>query len=452
MNKKFLLKLAIIGLLVLGLLIPLSMIEDLVSERSSFRQQAKDSIAQSWAGSQKVMGPVLVVPYSRQSVKKVWDKRLKDYVEERVREDYFHYVLPETLNISGLIKTEERKRGIYAVPVYNLDLKIDGTFSAEKVKQNLKGSDLSVDWEQAHLLVTVADMRGVVQQPSLVWQGQTREFISTNGLGGSGEGMKAYVLGLQLENLDALDFNFALDVQGMESVYFSPAAKNMQVDIEADWPHPSFVGRYLPAEHVIQDERFSAHWRVSSFSSGVDSALASCQSGDCGAFYRNLFGVELIQAVDIYLQAERSVKYAIMLITLTFTVFFLFEVMKSLRLHPMQYLLVGAALTVFYLLLVSLSEHIVFYQAYVIAACCSVTLVGVYMSAVLQSRLRACGVSALLLLLYGLLYGILQSEDNSLLMGSLLIFGVLSLVMMVTRKLDWYYVSDQIAHQAVLKK
>ena len=175
--------------------------------------------------------------------------------------------------------------------------------------------------------------------------------------------------------------------------------------------------------------------------------MNQCQYGDCNDLMANTFGVSLIQPIDIYQQTERSVKYASLFIVLTFVVFFLFEIMKSMRLHPMHYVLVGASLTLFYLLLISISEHIDFFWAYVISSLANIAVISIYISEVLQSRLRAAAFTGLLLLLYGMLYAILRSEDNALLMGSLLIFGILSAVMVITRKLDWYKVAEQISRQ-----
>ena len=190
---------------------------------------------------------------------------------------------------------------------------------------------------------------------------------------------------------------------------------------------------------------------MSSFSSDMPRLVEMCKKGSCKDFVENTFGVSLINTVDIYQKTDRSVKYAILFISLTFIVFFLFEVMKNLRLHPMQYLLVGMALTFFYLLLISLSEHIKFINAYMISTLASVIVISIYISAVLKSRIRAAGFAVMLSLLYGMLYVILVSEDNALLMGSVLFFSILALVMMVTRKLDWYKVTDDLANQSVLK-
>lgn len=448
MKNRFFLKPLVIGALMLALMIPLAMIESVVSERSAYRYQAKTSIAASWTGEQKFLGPVLVVPYSQKQSRKVWDKKLEDYRQEVYYENRRLFILPEELEITADIATEERSRGIYAIPVYNSALAVKGTFDNRRVLELLTQGNITVTWERAFVSLIVSDIRGIVTQPLLNWNDRELEFVSGSGLDEHGNGMRATITGLKNTEPARHAFSFEVQLHGMETLQFSPVGKTTRVDVRSDWLHPSFIGRYLPGKRQIDPQGFGASWQVSSFSSDMERVAEQCQQGNCDNFLGNTFGVSLIQSVDIYQQAERSVKYAILFISLTFVAFFLFEVMKSLRLHPMQYLLVGCALSVFYLLLVSLSEHIAFGQAYLIASLANAGLVGVYISAVLQSRQRAIVFAGLLLLLYGMLYVILCSEDNALLMGSLLIFAVLALVMVITRKLDWYRVADQLATQA----
>lgn len=448
MKNKFFIKLLVIGSLMLGLMIPLAMIEGVVSERSAYRHQAKSSIAASWTGEQKFLGPLLVVPFSEKQSRKVWDKNLEDYRQEVYYLDRRLLILPEALEIDADVATEERSRGIYAIPVYNSALAVRGAFDNRKVLELLKQDDITIAWNEAFVSLIVSDIRGIVMQPLLNWDDKSLEFVSGSGLDQHGNGMRAKVTGLKNTEPVSHIFSFDVHLHGMESLQFSPVGKSTRVNVRSDWLHPSFIGRYLPGERNIDPQGFNASWQVSSFSSDMERVAVMCQQGNCDNYINNTFGVSLLQSVDIYQQAERSVKYAILFISLTFVAFFLFEVMKSLRLHPMQYLLVGCALSVFYLLLVSLSEHIDFGQAYLVASLANAGLIGLYISAVLESRLRAAVFTGLLLLLYSMLYVILCSEDNALLMGSLLIFAILALLMVITRKLDWYRVAEQLASQA----
>ncbi len=437
-------KMVMIGLLILLLMIPLLMIEGVVSERSSYRYQVRHSIAESWTGEQKLVGPLLVVPYKEYYTKKVWDEKLKQYQTETHHWKRELYIAPEQLSIVAEVATEERKRGLYAIPVYKSELALSGHFSNRRLQELLKSTSHRVEWQPAHLAVMVSDVRGISTQPLLQWQGKALEFQSGSEIGKQRSGMHAPLGKLDVAAV-TYAFDFTLPLRGMETLQFAPLGKNTEVQLSAEWPHPSFIGRYLPGERTIDAEQFSASWAISSFSSGMQQLLAECQGGNCNALLNDTFGVTLFNSVDIYQQSERSVKYAMLFIGLSFVAFFLFEVMKGLRLHPMQYLLVGLGLSVFYLLLISLSEHIAFTLAYLSASLASTAVIGFYISGVLHSWRHGGVMTAVLLLLYAMLFAILRSEDNALLMGSLLIFAVLSLVMVVTRRIDWYAISERMA-------
>lgn len=442
MNRQFTIKIGVILLLAIMLMIPLSMIEDVVMERSTYRDQVRNDIAASWTGTQMFLGPLLVAPYQEFVKSRVWDENLKTYQETSVLENRKLYILPGDLNIDGNIVTEERRRGLYSIPVYATDLTVKGTFDNAPILELSLAKDATIQWQQAYLAMMVSDVRGVSAQPILTWNNTPYEFRSGSNIPEYETGIHVPLTILATDKAEQYQFAFDVNLKGMESIVFSPAGKNTAVNLQANWPNPSFIGRYLPSHREITADGFVAHWKMSSFSSDMPRLIKSCQENSCMGFTENNFGVALINTVDIYQKTERSVKYAILFISLTFISFFLFEIMKSLRLHPMQYLLVGLALTFFYLLLVSLSEHIAFAGAYMIAAAASVGVIGFYISALLQSRLRASIFAGLLALLYAMLYAILISEDNALLMGSLLFFAILSLVMTVTRKLDWYQVTE----------
>lgn len=450
MNRKFTFKIVTIIVLVLALLIPLTMITDVISERTMYRNEAKDSIAQSWTGRQQFLGPVLVVPYVERYTKKEWDSNLKVYKQNAYFRHKKVFVLPETLNINGDISTQQRARGLYTIPVYSSAMNVNGMFSNAELVQLDKRMGKNVTWKHPYLAMYVSDIRGISEQPRLAWDKTEFVFASGPEVEGWENGMHVNLPLLTLQKEKQYAFSFKVALKGMEGLQFAPVGKTTEVYIKANWPNPSFIGRYLPTTRRIDDQSFTASWKVSSFSSGMPGLMKECEKGSCYEFTNHAFGVDLINTVDIYQQTERSVKYAYLFITLTFVVFFLFEIMKNLRLHPMQYLLVGLSLSFFYLLLISLSEHMAFAGAYAVSAVANVLIIGVYISEVLKGRMRALGFSALLTLLYVMLYFILISEDNALLMGSLLLFGVLSLVMFITRKLDWYQVTERLADRAVL--
>lgn len=446
MGKLLNLKILVIASLMLLLIIPLSMIKGVITERTHYREQARHGIAESWTGAQKLLGPLLVVPYSESKSRSVWDDNLKRYREESYTSRDRLYILPDQLNVTAEMITEKRSRGLYTVPVYTSELNIEGAFDTRPLVELVARKGGRIRLGSAYLAVVVGDIRGVVVQPQLNWGGTTFRFSAGTEIENLESGMHAKVGLLSGEVVERHPFMFEMSMRGMESIAFSPVGNTTQVTLQGAWPHPSFTGRYLPAERpVIDDHSFNAQWRVSSFSSDMPRIIAACAEGSCQEFSANTFGVSLVNPVDLYQQAERAVKYAILFILLTFVVFFLFEVMKQLRLHPMHYLLVGLALSLFYLLLVSLSEHIAFHWAYLAASLASTTLIGVYVSGVLASMRRGMALAGGLLMLYGMLFAILRSEDNALLMGSLLIFVVLGGVMLVTRKFDWYRLGARMA-------
>jgi inner membrane protein len=240
-----------------------------------------------------------------------------------------------------------------------------------------------------------------------------------------------------------LNYAFDLSLQGTGQLHVLPMGRSTTVSMAANWPHPSFDGNYLPSSRKVDAGGFSARWQTSFFSTNLEDALTQCVVNEqCNDFNGRAFGVSFVDPVDQYLKSERAIKYALLFIALTFAGFFLFEVLKGLSVHPIQYGLVGVALAFFYLLLLSLSEHLGFAKAYALSAGGCVLLIGFYLCHVLHSVFRGMGFALGLALLYGMLYGLLTAEDYALLMGSLLLFGLLGVFMVLTRRLDWYRVGQ----------
>jgi len=245
-------------------------------------------------------------------------------------------------------------------------------------------------------------------------------------------------------NAKRYSYQMQLKLQGTSDFQITPVGRTTQVTLASDWLNPSFAGEYLPSEHDISSQGFHAMWNSTFFSTNLSEALSNCTvSGNCVEFNNRHFGVSLIDPVDQYLKTDRAIKYALLFIALTFAGFFLFEVIKQLAVHPIQYGLVGLSLALFYLLLVSLSEHIKFGLAFIISSVACVGLIGFYVAHVLKSALRGVGFAAALGSLYALLYGLMSAEDYSLLMGSILVFGLLSAVMILTRNINWFSVTNK---------
>lgn len=438
MNRLLAFKLGAIALLIIVLLIPLSMIGGLVSERQYQRAEVLQDIARSSSYRQQLTGPILVLPYT-----KVWqqwkthEKTGERYMEEQRRQGRL-YFLPERFVLNGHVATEERARGIYKALLYRSDNKISGAF---KLPARLGlGDELGLyQFERPFLSVGISDIRGISNDLQLRLNGQNLSFAPGSAEERFGAGVHAPLPALDSQGGQTLEFAFDLKLQGTEQLSITPVGRDSRVELTSDWPHPSFVGEYLPSSREVSTQGFKAQWQTSFFATNLEEALAGCVRGDnCKGLSARHFGVSFVDPVDQYLKTERAIKYALLFIGLTFAVFFLFEVLKRMAVHPVQYALVGMSLALFYLLLLSLSEHLSFALAYGIAAIACVLLIGFYVSHVLRSAQRGAGFATLLALLYGMLFALLGAEDYALLMGSVLVFGVLAAVMVLTRKLDWY--------------
>lgn len=438
MNRNLLLKLGVVLLLVLLLFIPLLLIDGVVDERQGLRNDVLLDIARSSSHSQRLTGPLLVVPY-RKTVRewRTHEKTGTRYLEEREKRGRL-YFLPERFVVDGNLTTELRARGIYEARLYHASTAISGRF---EIPAQLGIAEDFADYrfEPAFLSLGVSDIRGIKNDLRLGLGDQRVAFAPGSNELLLGSGVHATLPQWEVAGAHAFDFAFDLDLLGSSQLDIVPVGRETQVKLSSDWRHPSFVGNFLPSDREIDASGFRANWQTSFFATNMQEVLTECDSGrECYGLANSGFGVSLVDPVDQYLKTDRAIKYALLFIGLTFAAFFLFEVLKRLAIHPVQYGLVGLALAMFYLLLVSLSEHLGFAAAYGISSVSCVLLIGFYLAFVLRSALRAAGFSAGLAALYGLLYGLLSAEDYALLMGSLLVFSLLACVMLLTRKLDWY--------------
>ena len=440
MQKTLLHKFLMIGGLMLLILIPLSMINGVINERERNRDFVVSNISKSSTGAQRLDGALVVVPY-----KETVQREVEEYQEGELQtvvktftEQRYKYFLPELLDISGDIQTEKRYRGIYEVPVYTANLKLKGHFTIPKhlgITENLSNIHVS---QSPYMVFGIKDVRGINQAIKVrindaeanVEPGSKTIFVK--------QGVHA-AFGMDVNAEQTINFTADFMLDGMKSLTFLPTGEYTKIDISSPWQHPSFIGNYLPKTRDVSAEGFNANWETSFFASNMQQHFANCaENNQCRPYEANGFGVSLHEGVDVYLQAERSIKYALLFVGLTFVAFFLFEVLKGLRIHVIQYGLVGVAMALFYLLLVSLSEHIAFGLSYVIASMACVSLLGFYVSAVLGSVARGATFGGSLAGLYGALYVLISSEDTALLMGSGLIFAVLTFIMIITRNVDWY--------------
>ncbi len=434
-RSSLMLRLLAVGFLALVLQIPVAMIGRLVAERQQRRDAAIGEVSSKWGEAQSLTGPALVVPYDHRWTETSADGR--QIVRGEVRHAIF---LPERLRLRGALDTDVRHRGIFSVPVYRLDLALEGEFAPPR-PSDLGVDPASVHWERAQLALGISDARAIQGATTVSWNDRRVAFLpGAEGLVGDAPGIHAPV-GLP-DPTRRVTFSFPLLLNGSLRVDFVPFGENTVVELEGDHGHPSFQGNWLPTAHTISSDSFRAQWAISFLGRGYPQAWTS-RSDSFRAVHASRFGVELVDPVDHYRMAARSVKYAGLFILLTFATVWLIEVLAGVRVHPIQYLLLGGALCLFYLLELSLSEHFGFPLAYVAASVAVVAMVGAYGLVALRSPPRALVVAIGVTLLYGYLYLLLLNEDYALLIGSLGLFAILAAIMYVTRRVDWYAVGPR---------
>lgn len=461
MQKTLLLKSLIILVLMLLIAIPLSMIENTISSRIHYRNEAVRSIAADSVGEQTLLGPILVIPYSEHYE----EEEVIDATEKTRRRVIYHqrvlnkrlFVFPNELRIAANIDNDHRYRGIHKVLVYSGNHELSGSFDMPNL-DTLVREKAGSHFELGHPVVSLglSDTRGLKNVPIIVWGGTSYEFQQDSQLSYFKHGIHAKLDIPDLAKTGSVSFKLNLNIDGIEQLAYIPIAKNNHVTLNSKWPHPQFFGRFLPSpkERKIDANGFSATWNISSLSSNAQQQLLNTeccqgtptvnQDGVVGAAQAigqiDSFGVAFIEPVNIYSQSDRAIKYGLLFVALSFAAFFLFEILKQLPIHPVQYTLVALALVLFFLLLVSLSEHMQFATAYGIASLACISLIGVYLRHALKSWKRGLGFATALTILYGVLFGLLQSENNALVMGSILLFSILATIMLVTRKIDWYQI------------
>jgi len=429
------LRLFSVGLLALLLQIPIAMIGGLVAERQERRQAAVTEVSSKWGNVQSIIGPVLIVPYTYRSTET--SASGLQITRTETRNAIF---LPDQVRVRGSIDAELRHRGIFSIPVYKVGLTLEGEFTRPSFAE-LGLEPAGVAWERAQLAIGISDARAIQQETAVTWNGKPVSFLpGTGAFTDGGTGIHA-VVGLANGGQRA-QFSFPLSLNGSLGVYLTPFAQNTIVELQSNYGHPSFQGNWLPVERSVSDAAFRAKWSIPFLGRNYPQAWKA-EVGMRKEIDGSRFGVELVNPVDHYRMAERSVKYAGLFILLTFATLWLIEVLAGVRVHPIQYLLLGGALCLFYLLELSLSEHLGFPLAYTVASFSVVALVAGYSVVVLHHIRRALFVIAVVSLLYAYLYILLMNEDYALLIGSVGLFLILAAIMYATRRVDWYAVGTR---------
>ena len=418
-------RLFIVVLMTFLLLIPSLIIQMLISERQKRRDEVAGEISRNWGTRQILIGPVLSIPFMHRT----YD--VKKNVVDTVQ--YMHF-LPERLDVKGDISPETRNRSIYQIVVYNSNLDISAAFKPPEFDA-FSISPENILWQDASVWFGISDMKGVKDPVKIDWNDKVIEAhpgIPSNDLVPSGISIP-----FQIESGRAeFSFHAKLNLSGSFELLFSPIGKETTVQLSSDWRNPSFTGDYLPTRREVDETGFKSDWRVLHVSREFPQQWVGTRYN----VEKSLFGVSLLLSVDQYQMTTRTVKYAIMFIALTFATFFVIEILSGRPIHPIQYLLIGFALLIFYTLLLSLSEYVPFGYAYLVAAMAIVILITGYSASFLGSRFRSGIVALVMAMLYGYLYVILQLQDYALLMGSLMLFVALALTMYLTRAIDWFSV------------
>lgn len=424
-NWQITFKVIIIGAITIALLIPKFMIIELIGERERTADISKNEVMQKWSLAQTVRGPVLSIPY----IERNFDSKVGQEIELIKT----LYVLPKSLNVKGEIVPQKLYRSIYETVVYESGLNFSGSF--EKVDFDaLKVSEKDVLWEKAKIEVAISDLRGIHEIGAFTWNGQSDTFLP---------GMENALIGttgisLLLPQITSNDFpanfGFTLQLKGSESLQFAPVGEITEVELHSNWNDPGFEGSFLPTERTVDNGGFTARWKVLNFNRNFPQQWKNEEYRVTNAD----FGVKLVTVADHYQKNSRSAKYGILVILFTFLSFFLNEIIAKIRVHPFQYILVGFAVLVFYLLLLSISEQLGFNLAYFISALAVITMIFAYSRTFLKSWTNSIVQTLILTFSFGFIFVLMQLESYALLVGSIGLFFILGLTMFFTRKINWY--------------
>ena len=424
------LKLITVTILMLLLLIPSSMIKSIILERETLNNEAINEVSSKWAEGQEIQGPILTIPV-------IYEYKKDDDKSQITR--YWH-ILPEELNIAGIIEPEKLRRGIYEIVVYKSDISVSGVFELNK---DVEQTDLlEIQYNKAFLTIGISDLRGIEDQIQVKWNNQSLEAEP-----GSKISKMIYAgVTINLPDIEMLinkpvDFNFKMSLQGSQYMSFIPIGNTTNVNISSNWPSPSFNGNFLPDHRAVSKEGFKANWKILQLNRNFPQTWIGSKHEE--KMQNSAFGINLLMPLDDYQKSMRSAKYAAMTIALTFLIFFLVEILNGRKIHPFQYILVGLSLVLFYVLLVSISEHSNFNVAYLISSLAIVSMITLYSFSIFRVKKLTLLLFATLVGIYGFLFVTLQLADYALLMGSTGLTLILGLTMYFTRNVNWYKLNTE---------
>ena len=427
-------RMLVVGVLIMVLLIPLSFVKDLITERSYRQKEVVNEINSKWGNEVVLSGPILKVPYTIEKEEKTYDKKKESYFTTTKEISKFAYFFPDELNIDSKVETKPLNRSIYKSVVYNSDIEVSGEFpiidfSSEAVKPK------TIEWEKASVIVQTSNLKGIRNTLEVQLGNQKLTMnpkYDTNSLNTI---QSEAIVGITETVKSPTPFSFTMTVNGSESLQFIPIGKETSATMTSNWHSPSFNGLFLPEDgsRNITADGFSASWKVLQINRQFEQAFF----GYLPNLQEFAFGTKLIIPVDEYQKSERTAKYGFMVIGLTLLVFLLIQLVSKIYIHPFQYVMVGLALVMFYTLLISISKHSTFLKAYLIAAFSVLALIVVYSRAILKGFKFPLLIGVSLTSLYGFIYIIIQLESYALLVGSIGLFTILAIIMFASRKIDW---------------
>lgn len=416
-NGKLGLKLFIILALSLLLLIPQVLIMNLIDERSNTEMSACNEVSEKWGTERSIIGPIIFIP--------------GDKPENNI------YIMPEELNIEGNIATQMLKRGIFDISVYEAPIKMTGYFSRPIELTAAQLSHLKV--ENARLLFSINDFKGFRDYPTLLYGNEKKAFVAEEYKIGNYNALSCPVNISNILGNSKEKFEISVPITGSNSLSFFPAGRTTNVNISSNCPTPSFSGSFLPCDRSVTEKGFKASWKVLALNRETPQVVNKNENfRGWDGYDGTSICVDLKVPVEQYQQTTRAVKYAYLIILLTFAVVFFVEIRRQTPIHPIQYALVGLALILFYTLLLSFSEHLTFLISYIIAAVMTIALITTFMRSILKNNKAALAIGALLVMLYTFIYVIMQLESYALLVGSIGIFIILAVAMYASQKINWY--------------
>ncbi|QHI36382.1 Inner membrane protein CreD [Kordia antarctica] len=440
-------RLLVMGALVLLLMIPLTLIQELIKEREQRQQSVVNELNDKWGNEILLYGPILKVPYKTYEETVKYDEETKKTFKEQRTILKYGYFFPNTLDITADVKTSKKKRNNFDTAVFTSEIAASGSFETpDFLSKSIADEDIV--WEKATLLIKTTNLKGLKSEVKLNLNGNVYGFETNfnaqhNSYPQLDELESTHIALADVPKTSAQAFDFKLMYNGSKSIKFIPIGKVTNVQMTSDWKDPSHTGNFITqSERVTENGGFEANWKLlntnRSFSQQFFQTLPNLN--------QYAFGTKFIIPLDEYQKSERSAKYGFLVIGLTFLVFFLIQTLSKISIHPFQYLMIGIALVMFYTLLISISEHSSFLKAYLIAGIAVIVMITLYSKSILKNWKFPLFIGTSLTALYGFIFVIIQLENYALLVGSIGLFLILGIVMFVSRKIDWGFDSAQPAN------